>query len=430
MNITLFIIGISLTLITLAGLIFHLAKFVKYRPLGDGEIVKVQGNFSLIFILCNALFSAFCLMTAFGIVMAGSMPLTIPEVILLTFGSLIFGIGLSGLITTFVLYYYRPDLEVGQRKLIHILMFVAIPVLIAGLWMSTDAYAPYLNYPLVNTINFTEGIIFQTNGSGFSVKFYGIVIVLGAAISYFVSDHYFYKKFGKHGILDTLLLVAFPAGIIGARLWYVLVLNQSVNIFDIRDGGMAIQGGALLGIVVGVAFMLIFRKYINVRWAMDIIVPTILLAQVLGRWGNFFNGEVHGDLVNGDLFWFLPRIIYNNMAYSNGVFNGDATQIYLPLFLIEGIINLAGYFIIRYAIGKGLKKWLSLGDLSMSYVIWYGIVRVFLEPLRGATADYYSQSQITAYVMIVVGVLGIVAFRVYDLIRKKKGLPPRNLNTI
>ena len=101
----------------------------------------------------------------------------------------------------------------------------------------------------------------------------------------------------------------------------------------------------------------------------------------------------------------------------------------MPLFLIECISNIAGYFIIKYAVGKGLRKVLSLGDVGMCYLIWYGLTRVVMEPLRSGGYEY-NQSFITAIVMMGAGALGIIAFHIYDLIRKKKGLKPRTLETI
>jgi len=101
----------------------------------------------------------------------------------------------------------------------------------------------------------------------------------------------------------------------------------------------------------------------------------------------------------------------------------------VPLFLIESITNLAGYFIITYGIGKGLRKWLSLGDLAMGYLIWYGATRAILEPLRSAEFEY-GQSWISSFILIGAGVLGIIAFHVYDYIRKKKNMEPRTYETV
>ena len=420
MGIALLIIGLVIGVGSFSFLMYKLVSFCKASPIG-GVTPKVVGNDRIMFIAFTLLVGVGTVLSNYGIVFIKGIHLTLGEHFLMIFGSYLFGTGFSLLSTSFGIYYYRPDLDVKQRKIARILMFATIPFVAAGLWMFTDAFAPYATYPLPNALSFTKGIVWDNGNIGFAIRFYGILIVGGAAVCYFVCDHYFYKKYEKHGLLDTCLVVAFPMGIVGGRLWYCLILEPGTNIFAIREGGMAIQGGALLGIISGVAFMLLFRRYINIRWAMDIIIPTILLAQVVGRWGNFFNQEVYGAVADPNSYWWIPKMVKNNM-YIYGEFR-------VPLFFIEGLINLAGYFIIRYAVGKGLRKFLSLGDISMCYLIWYGLVRIALEHLRDAEFEYQN-SWVTAIVFVAIGVAGIIGFHVYDLIRKKKGLPPKTLETI
>ena len=93
----------------------------------------------------------------------------------------------------------------------------------------------------------------------------------------------------------------------------------------------------------------------------------------------------------------------------------------VPLFLIEGTINLAGYFIIRYACGKALKCHVGLGYQASLYLVWYGIVRIVMEPLRNSSFEY-NQSWITAFVMMGAGVALFVMFFVIHKIRMNKNL--------
>lgn len=433
----LLIIGIILGVACISYLIYLEYKFCKNHLLGNKEICKIDGNLKKILLALVIGQGFFTILSSYGLVIANSWNINAGEHVMLIFGSYFMGSGFSCLVSSFIIYFYRPDLEAKQRKISKICMYSAIPVFILGVILLTQSIAYCLTYPLANSISFKTGFGFPDyKDYGFTIAFYGIIIVFGALVSYFISDHYMFKKYGKHGLLDTLLLVAFPMGLVGARLWYCLVLEPQTYlpnpgaIFNVRDGGLAIMGGALLGIVSGVLFILRFRKYINIRFAMDIIIPTILIAQGIGRFGNFFNQEVYGGIIPREAISWLPSIITNNM-YINGEYR-------LPLFLIESCINIGGYFVIRYAVGKGLKKYLSLGDLAFSYVIWYGATRACLEPLRdGFSLDVttktgfgYIQSWITAFAMIAVGILGIVGCHVYDYIRKKKGLAPRTLDTI
>ena len=423
MNWLLFVVALTLGLIVFGINLYFIIKFIKRPPLGD-KAPFIDKKLRIILLSLNLGIGLLTILSSYGLTffnngffMEEGQVLDAGEIVMLIFGSYLFGTATTLLTSSFTLYYYLPKLIEKQRKITRIVMFASIPLIIIGLWLLTDAFAPHLHYPLFNGISFSQGLIRPTSTGdlGFNVKFYGILIVFGAAISYIISDHYFYKKYGKHGIIDTLLIVAFPAGIIGARIWYCTVLEPGTNLFAIREGGLAIQGGALGGIVVGVAFMLIFRRYVNVRWAMDVIVPTILLAQMIGRWGNFFNNEVHGLATDMSSWWFLPKIIANNMQYSSTASSLVGTgQMYVPLFLIEGITNTIGYFLIRYGVGRLLKRWTAFGDLAMLYVVWYGLTRYLLEPLR-STSYEYNNSWVTAIVMIVVGVLGIIIFHLADI---------------
>jgi phosphatidylglycerol:prolipoprotein diacylglycerol transferase len=203
--------------------------------------------------------------------------------------------------------------------------------------------------------------------------------------------------------------VAFPAGIIGARIWYVIgewhtFKDDLIRIFYIWEGGLAIMGGALLGIIVGVLFVKFKRKEISLLYTVDVVIPTILLAQAIGRWGNFFNQEVYGfKLANMDGYFFLPEFIKRNM-FIEGSYR-------VPLFFFEGVVNVLGFFVLRYGIGEGLKKWKLPLDIAFGYATWYGLTRVVMEPLRDPLYNMGqngSWSYIWGIVFAVAGILAIV----------------------
>ena len=354
------------------------------------------------------------------------------EFIFVILGSFLFGGALCIGVGAFALYYYKLDLDDKQKEFCRYAWPIACGVLIIGLWLFTEALAWHISYPLASGISFSEGWIKGGDaGNGFKIKWYGVFIVSGALLCYAITDHMTYKKFKKHGLIDSLFIVAFLFGILGARLWYCIVLEPDIYfsgnvpplyfLYGIVDGGLAVQGGALLGIIAGVTFMLLFRKYIDVRFMMDVAIPTILLAQAIGRIGNFFNQEVFGTITSWENLWFLPTIIRKNMFI-----DGDYR---VPLFFIEAVMNIGGYFIIRYLLGKVAKFHIGLGYQASSYLVWYGIVRVVLEPLRdgyAASTDSesfgYLQSYITAFVFIGVGLLMIAGFYIYHRIRMNKGI--------
>ncbi len=253
-----------------------------------------------------------------------------------------------------------------------------------------------------------------------------------------------------------MFLWAFPLGIIGARIWYVIASwdefagRQWYTVFEIWNGGLAVQGGVILGIIAGVLVIFFRRKGTPILKAADFAVPTILVAQAIGRWGNFFNQEVFGHAVSLDAWSFLPSFITNNMQNgSSYMLSGvklPADSIAAPLFLVEGVLNLMCYFLLTQGIPAIEGKHYRNGDQVFAYFLAYGIVRLCLEPLRNPSfimgsdatdlqASNYN-SLIMAIVFIVIGILLIAGNHVLGYLADKgklDGFKPyvwlRNRNT-
>ena len=357
----------------------------------------------------------------------------------LVIGTILFMGGLLIAINAFIIHYYGRNIPEKLDKWLFRIQLISFIVSAFSFFIYTNGLAPYLHYPLVNGLNFKHGFVAPDGEYSPNLAFYALCILAGAVLVYFVCDHYMYKEYGKHGILESTFFVAFPAGIIGARLWFVI--GEWETKFDsgramsyigdmkiwaplaIWEGGLTILGGAIMGIVVGVAWYLWRNKGKSIWFAVDMIVPTILIAQAVGRWGNFFNCEVHGMNVDGAYFKWLPEIVYNNATYSSVLGYAPDGQIYLPLFFIECITNLFGYFLIAHVFGRALKKYLEPGDLCFGYVIWYGLTRVLLEPLRHPEfkmgPDGY-WSWVWSMFFVAVGTLLIVINHIVRLVIKKK----------
>ncbi|MCQ2794531.1 MAG: prolipoprotein diacylglyceryl transferase [Bacilli bacterium] len=407
----LFWVAFAFMIVALGATFYLLVRFVKHRDLLDFDFKTKYG-----LLASGIAFTLMCLLMGFGIKLGRNYAMIPSHLAMMIFGSLIFGLAFFTLVTTFVLYYYKTTLVANKRKWIRRIMFIAIPFLIIFLVMDLDAFSYYASFPLISGIAFTsEGVKFVTGSEteGFTIKWYGIIILGGAFVAYFIADHKLYQEYKRHGLIDTMFIVAFLFGIFGARFWYCIVLNPGTPFFDFQSGGMGIMGGVIFGATAGIIFMLVFRRYINIRHAIDLIVPGILIAQAIGRWGNFFNHEVYGSLELAiNEVWWLPNFIKQQMAVSFT----DPTMMYLPLFIIEGVINVGGYFLIVYAVGKLCNKHLSYGDLGALYVSWYGLVRVILEPMRNG-GDYFLTSWIVAWVMFGGGLLVIVGLHLYDYLR-------------
>ena len=271
------------------------------------------------------------------------------------------------------------------------------------------------------------------------VTWYAIFILTGALLALFLASYRAHKDGYEWSFFLTVFMVGFPLGIVGARVWYVIAswdefANRAwYSVFEIWKGGLAIQGGVIFGVVAGLLFMFFRRKGTSVLKALDFAVPTILIAQAIGRWGNFFNQEVFGHAVSLDAWSFLPSFITNNMQNgSSYMLSGvklPSDSIAAPLFLIEGMINIMCYFLITRGIPAIEGKHYRNGDQTFAYFFAYGLVRLCLEPLRnpqfimGSDASDLQASQYNslnmAIVFIVVGALLIAGNHILGYLADK-----------
>lgn len=335
---------------------------------------------------------------------------------------------------TFLLHYYGKGESKGISELwdkrLFTTLIIAFPIMFLSILFLTEGFAAHMKYPLVNGISFTKGFVTPDSGESTNIAFYALCILSGAIYVYFICDHKMYLEYGKHGLVESTFLIAFPAGILGARIWYVIgqwnvefAHEPFWKVFAIWEGGLTILGGAIMGIVVGVAWFMWRNKGYSIWIAVDLIVPTILIAQAVGRWGNFFNCEVHGVLSSASNWWFLPKFIVNNATYSSTHGFAPQGQIYVPLFFIECIANLVGYFVLSYVFGKALRKYTQLGDLAFGYVMWYGLTRVLMEPLRDTSFNMGSDgywSWVWSIVFVVAGALAIALNHLIRYLRKPR----------
>lgn len=243
-----------------------------------------------------------------------------------------------------------------------------------------------------------------------SITWYALFIVIGAYVAYYFSLQNLKKMgFGVEDA-DTLFFGALLCGLIGARLWYVIFydfnyyFSDPIRILQFREGGMAIHGGLIGGI--GYGYYYVKKRGFNfMHWA-DAIVPNILIAQAMGRWGNFMNQEAFGGIVSEAHFRFLPNFIKNHM-FIDGAYRA-------PTFLYESVLNLVGWFLITQVLKKSKK--LKRGDLTFSYFIWYGATRFVIEGLRTDALPLnlgfieLRVAQVISVFFVVFGLLGFYGF--------------------
>jgi phosphatidylglycerol---prolipoprotein diacylglyceryl transferase len=238
----------------------------------------------------------------------------------------------------------------------------------------------------------------------FSIKWYAVLILLGIAGAYIYSSRRIKKMGYFDDILEDLLLIALPCGIVGARIWYVLFsdlsgyLAKPISIFYVWEGGLAIQG-AIVGALLATFWYAKKHKLAALR-LIDAIIPSMLLAQAVGRWGNFLNQEAYGPVVSESYYNGFPAFIKQQMLIYG--------EYRMPMFLIESITNLTGFILIAYV----FKRWGAKrrGDLLYAYLMWYGATRYFVEIFRtdSLMLGAFKMAQLTSLVFVVIGLAGLL----------------------
>ncbi len=269
---------------------------------------------------------------------------------------------------------------------------------------------------------------------GFEIRLYAIVIFIGFILAYKIAE-WIGKKEGLSDelYLDYFLVMVIPS-IIGARIYYILFrldvytsgtfLENVKAMINIRNGGLAIYGGLIAGFITSVIFCK--KKKIHPGLFADTVFPGVLIGQMLGRWGNFFNREAFGAFTNSFVRMGIPVDYFQNEGtlsylYSENIINDKMLQnmemvsgqqcitVY-PTFLFEGVLNLATFiFLMIYRKHKKFN-----GEVTLMYFMFYGVTRFFVEALRTDSLMLGSVkvSQLLAAICVVVCLGLIIFFRI------------------
>lgn len=243
------------------------------------------------------------------------------------------------------------------------------------------------------------------------IRFYGIIIVLGALAATWLASREAKRRGQNPEVAWDLMPWALIGGIIGARLWHVFTptasnvaaglttqyyLTHPLDILNIPKGGLGIPGGVIGGFL---AVWIYTRKYkIPLGAWTDAAAPGLLLAQAIGRWGNFFNQEVYGSPTN------LPWKLFIEPGYR--LIEYQSVEYYHPLFLYEALLNVLGMGLILW-VGRRFVDRLKQWDLFLLYLVIYPTIRFFLEFLRLDTSPVGSIN-INQTIMACVAVVAIV----------------------
>lgn len=236
------------------------------------------------------------------------------------------------------------------------------------------------------------------------IRWYAISILLGLVLGvYLATKEAPRKKILQDDILDFILL-AFPLSIIGARIYYVAFSwseykDNLFSVFAIWNGGIAIYGGLITGAIV--LYFFTHYRFINTLDFLDVVAPSVMIAQAIGRWGNFFNQEAYGKAVAS--LDYLPAFIRDQM-YIDGAYRQ-------PTFLFESLWNLLGFGLI--CVLRRRPNLLKQGEITAFYLIWYGFGRLLIEGLRTDSLMFLGirVSQWLSGLLILIGISMVVVRR-------------------
>lgn len=294
---------------------------------------------------------------------------------------------------------------------------------------------PHLGITLKNVLDgFSIG--------GFEIRFYGVIIAIGFILAYLlVAKEAKRTNQNPEMYLDYMLWLVIPA-ILGARIYYVLfsltdyiIKGKSLkdilfSMVNIRGGGLAIYGGVIAGIIV----LLIFarKRQVSPLLMLDTCCMGLLVGQILGRWGNFFNREAFGDYTDSLFAMAIPADWFGGKNYLLArVNNGNITREMLdhllivdgkefiqvhPTFLYESVWNL----IVLLIIFTYRRKKKFDGELFAMYLWGYGLGRVWIEALRTDSLMLPGVNFKVSQLLAAICVIGASIFIIYKRIQISK----------
>lgn len=236
----------------------------------------------------------------------------------------------------------------------------------------------------------------------FAVRWYGIIM----ASAFLIGITLAYYRAAANGIdpnhILNMVTIIIPAAIIGARAYYVIFEweNYAGNFYEmvaIWHGGLAIHGGIIGGVLAGLLYVKLYRLPL---WKIsDIMAPSLILGQAIGRWGNFINQEAHGGPVSESFISHFPAFIQKQM-YING-------QYYHPAFLYESLWDLVVFVILIFRWPR--KKF--QGEIALWYLVLYSAGRFFIEGIRtdSLMLGPFRVAQLVSIILIITGLIDLFA---------------------
>ena len=259
---------------------------------------------------------------------------------------------------------------------------------------------------------------------GFTIAFYGMIIAAGMLSGLWLACHQAQRTGQKKEVYTDFAIYAIIFSLIGARLYYVVFSWENykddlLQIFNTRGGGMAIYGAVIAAVLTAIIYCKV-KKY-NFFLLADTAVGGLVLGQIIGRYGNFFNREAFGEYTNS-LFAMRLRVDQVNPANITELMKSHMTTVdgvqYIqvhPTFLYESLWNILGLVLILVFTTK--KKF--NGEIFLLYLVGYALGRVWIEGLR--TDQLQIGSTGIAVSQVLSGAIVIVGVVVWICVRRKLG---------
>lgn len=237
-----------------------------------------------------------------------------------------------------------------------------------------------------------------------SVHYYGLCISLGIVIG-LLAAYFICKKFYKDVNPDVIFDVAIPViigGIIGARLYYCLLtsgyyIKNPLEIIQIYKGGLSIHGGIIGGLIGGIIYAK--KKNLPILKLCDIFSFALIIGQIIGRWGNFFNSEAFGLPADNFLKLYIPLEKRPEAFMHFNYFH--------PTFLYESLLNIIVLLIMFLILRKKPKD----GQIFCYYLILYSVVRLITESIRIDSVLYVNEVPVAFLVSLFVILAGLLTLR-------------------
>lgn len=261
------------------------------------------------------------------------------------------------------------------------------------------------------------------------VYWYGALIVVGIILAYILCSHEAKRRnFHKDCVVDLCLIIV-PLGAVFARIYYIIFALDAfikpgmsfgeilLGMINVRDGGLAIYG-AIIGGVIGMVIYARVKK-MHILSISDMILPTVALAQAIGRWGNFFNQEAYGEVIKEGFPAYFPLAVKIDECRQSCCANlpSNLGNIHYATFFYESCWCAVIFIVLWFILRKRVKH---RGDLTLAYLIMYGFERALVEGLR-TDSLYWGSVRVSQVLSAALCVIAVVLIIIRTIIEKKRG---------